>query len=260
MDFGMEGAWLRAGGGGQGCSGAPRWHMAHPGVHMNFLICPCWKGAWAVGTRVHRGGGAALTNPVGGGETLAQDGQGLGLPTGWPAPSWGLGGRGWGVRPASRGPVGRLPIWPTSGSPRLADSAALLGAGRVGMQGRLEKGAGSREAVFVLAAGGRPAFASHLPLPHCPSDEPRSPGSQGDAGQNTLYREPASARPPPPKPGPGKAGGWATRTQPSDGGQVGRGCPAAPSSLSHLPLADANPAWLPPEPPTLGPEARMWAV
>lgn len=104
---------------------------------------------------------------------------------------------------------------------------------------------------MLAAAGAPPAFDSHpaspsqaAPLTSCESRKP------GDAGQDTLYLKPGSTWPPLPNP---RLGLWAGDTQPSNSGQVGRGHPAAPLPLFHLPLAAPGQAGLLPQPPPRGP-------
>lgn len=103
---------------------------------------------------------------------------------------------------------GWLPALPMSGGPRPGRRRRPAGGGgqaecRAGWRRRLE----ARGRVCVGGSEAPPASDAPLPpLLHGPSDGPRSPRSQGDAGQNTLYVEPASAWPSLPNPGLGERG------------------------------------------------------
>lgn len=180
--------------------------------------CPRLRGGWA------RQGAATGTGRVW-----------LGLPVGWPAPSWGLSGV---LRAEAK--RGRPPC-PHRAAPGWLAEPPCLGPGKRECRAGWKKGAGSREAVFVLAAGGGapPAFDSPPPPPSAaPPDEPRSP-RPGTPGRTLCTRSQRA------RAGNNQAwaGGWA-------GGQ---GAPVALSSQFHLALAALRP-------PLIQADARAWAA
>ena len=214
-----------------------------PGLHRSLFACPHptagrGPGSWGAGYTEAR---KLLTHVVGGpgrGRRLALDV--CGWVSQWAGqPLAGALGGSCGQRPSG----GRPPCLHRAAPGWLAEPPCS-GPGerecRAGWKKALEA---ERPCLCWRRAEAPPAFDSPPPPPpRCPSDEPRSPGSQGRWAEHFV-------------PGARVRSAGQPNTRPGQaGGQVGRGRPVAPSSQFHLPLAAL---W---DPSSRAPGARAWAA